>query len=54
MLNHHDRLDKTSGEIEEAAEKTTMQIEKRVKELTKQVKGVTIPSISVDACNGPH
>ena len=56
MLNHHDLLDKTSGEIEEAAAKTTMQIEKRVEELTKQVKGLTIlsVSVSVDACNGPH
>ena len=54
MLNHHNLLNKTSGEIEEAAAKTTMQIEKRVKELTKQVKGVTTPSVSVDACNGPH
>ena len=37
MLNHHDVLDKTSGEIEEAAAKTTMQIENRIEDLTKQV-----------------
>ena len=42
MLNHHGLLNKASGEIEEAAAKTTMQIENRIEQLTRQVTNINI------------
>ena len=42
MLNYHGHLNKASGETQEAAAKTTMQIENRIDQLTRQVTDTNI------------